>query len=329
VKRTAPRPRKRGALRRVGRALAYGASIPERTVRVVAAAAGGASRLATDTVLPRSFRRTNLYRFFIGNFQRFLIEDVGRVNGTYRGFSGKLPKDFLARKTVGDFVEAAGILALAYSPLWFFALISGAASGSRTFLDRVVEELKKDGHIHRKSRIKSAEELLKALEGASLATTVPFDQPPLSIKDLAGLRRRLSREYKKLFRRTRKTLPDALALWKRFLEVRRERKISFLKLSGVMSVASARAAGRATSALFRENVVRSYADSLGKVRRSGPGDFFAHAAQPYVQAIADAYKPRTPTVTERLLIRKKKKKPVKRRRASRSASSALPIVPMS
>src|SRR5688500_9732592 len=104
--RRAGRRKKTGALSRVGRVLAYGASLPERTVRAAAVVAGGASRLATDTALPRSFRRTNLYRFLVGNFQRFLIEQVGRVDGTYREFKEKLPKDFVARKSVGDVVEA-------------------------------------------------------------------------------------------------------------------------------------------------------------------------------------------------------------------------------
>jgi len=96
------RPPKVTVLGKVGRALAYTASLPERTIRSVAAATGGASRLATDTALPRSFRRTNLYGFLVGNFQRFLIEDVGRVKGAYPGLEGGLPKDFLARKSFGS-----------------------------------------------------------------------------------------------------------------------------------------------------------------------------------------------------------------------------------
>lgn len=323
MRRPAVRRRKPGTLRR---ALVYGASIPERTVRAAAAATGGASRLATDTALPRSFRKTDFYRFFVGNFQRFLIESVGGVKGTYRGSKGRLTKDFLARKTAGDVVEATAILALAYSPLWFFALVSGAAQGSRSFLERVVAELKKDGKLPGNARIRSAEDLLRSLERASLATTVPFDLPPLRLKDVGELRRRIASEYKALARSTRKAVPDVEALWKRLLEVRRKGGLSFLRLTGGMTVAGAKAAGRATGSLFREKVIRSYSASLGKVKRAGFGPFFASAARPYLRAVGRAFRAKTPTLTARLLTGRRR---ATRRRGSRAASSAPPTVPMS
>src|SRR5258705_4399417 len=146
---TRPRRRRRilSLLGKVGRALAYVASLPERAIHSTAAVRGGASRLASDITLPSALRRTPFYKFVIGNFQRFIIEGLGRVKGAYLDAEGRLPKDFLVRKTVGDFVEAAGIVAVHYSPLWFFALVGGAASGSRRFLKRVVRELKKDGAL--------------------------------------------------------------------------------------------------------------------------------------------------------------------------------------
>ena len=286
--------------------MAYGASLPERAIRAVAAATGGVSRLATDTALPRSFRRTNLFGFLVGNFQRFLIEDVGRVKGAYPHLAAGLPKDFLARKTVGDVVEAAGIVALRYSPLWFFALLSGAAAGSRIFLKRVVRELKKDGALPKEARIKTAEDLLAALQKASLATTVPFDQPPLKFRDLGDLRRRITRDYKRLYRTTRKSLPSPESLWKRLMKVRARQAIPFLRLSGAMTLAGARAAGKTSGKLFHERIVRSYAASIDEVKKEGFASYFASAARPYLGAVGGAFHPRTPTTTERLLTRRKK-----------------------
>ena len=286
--------------------MAYGASLPERAIRAVAAATGGVSRLATDTALPRSFRRTNLFGFLVGNFQRFLIEDVGRVKGAYPHLAAGLPKDFLARKTVGDVVEAAGIVALRYSPLWFFALLSGAAAGSRIFLKRVVRELKKDGALPKEARIKTAEDLLAALQKASLATTVPFDQPPLKFRDLGDLRRRITRDYKRLYRTTRKSLPSPESLWKRLMKVRARQAIPFLRLSGAMTLAGARAAGKTSGKLFHEKIVRSYAASIDEVKKEGFASYFASAARPYLGAVGGAFHPRTPTTTECLLTRRKK-----------------------
>ena len=304
--RPARRRRKPTLLGQIGGALVYTASLPERTIRSVAAAAGGVSRLATDTALPRSFRRTNLYGFLVGNFQRFLIEDVGRVRGSYAGLKGNLPGDFLARKTVGDVVETAGIVALRYSPLWFFALISSAASGSRLFLKRVVRELKKDGAIPPDARIGSAEDLLKALEKASLTSTIPFDQPPLSFRHLGDIRRRMTREYKHVYRTTRKALPSPEALWKNLMKVRTKHAIPFLKISGAMTLAGARAAGRTSGKLFNEKIIRSYAASLDEVKKEGFAAYFASAARPYFGAMSGAFDPATPTTTGRLLTRRKK-----------------------
>lgn len=307
------------------RTLAYGASLPERTLRAAAAAAGGVTKLASDTALPRSVRRTNLFRFFLGNFQRFLIEEVGRVQGAYKGSSGKLARNFLARKTVGDVVEAVGIVALKYSPLWFFALLSGAAHGSRAFLRRVVRELKKDGTLPAKVRIRTPQQLLRALERASLASTVPFDQPPLSFRDLGDLRRRMGREYGGLFRATRKALPRPEDLWRRMKQVRLKAGISFLRMSGTMALAGAKAAGKTSGGLFREKIVESYADSLDTVRKKGFRKFFAAASRPYLRAIGGAWHPETPTTTERLL----NGHVLKRRRRPRPASSGPPTAPTS
>ena len=305
---TRPRRRRRilTLLGKVGRALAYVASLPERAIHSAAAVGGGASRLATDITLPSALRRTPFYTFVIGSFQRFIIEGLGRVKGAYHDPDGRLPKDFLVRKTVGDFVEAAGIVAVHYSPLWFFALVGGAASGSRRFLKRVVRELKKDGALPPDARIDSAENLLKALEHASMKSTLPFDLPPLSIGDLADLRRQLSREYRHLYRTTRESLPSPEALWRRMMRVRAREAIPFLRLSGALAFSGARAAGRVSGKLFRRNVVHSYATSLADVRKEGYAAFFAREALPYLRATAAAFKPGESTLTERVLTRKRK-----------------------
>jgi len=304
------RPRRRGRilpfLGKVGRALAYVASIPERVIHSAAAVGGGASRLATDVTLPAALRGTPFYKFVLGSFQRFIIEGLGRVKGAYHDPDGRLPRDFLVRKTVGDFVEAAGIVAVHYSPLWFFALVGGAASGSRRFLKRVVRELKKDGALPPDAQIDSAEKLLKSLERASMRSTLPFDLPPLSLRDLADLRRRLSREYRHLYRTTRESLPSPESLWRRMMRIRAREAIPFLRLSGALSLSSARAAGRVSGQLFRRNVVRSYATSLADMRKEGYAAFFAREARPYFKATAGAFKPGEPTLTERILTGRRK-----------------------
>jgi hypothetical protein len=147
------------------------------------------------------------------------------------------------------------------------------------------------------AQIGSAEDLLKALERASMKSVLPFDAPPLSLKDLNSLRREISGEYRRLYRTTRKSLPSPEALWRRLMKVRARDSVPFLRLSGALALSAGKVSGR----LFREKVVRSYAASLEEVRKAGFAAYFASAARPYAEALAGAFKPRRLTTTERLL----------------------------
>ena len=131
----------------------YELSLPERSIRALSATLGGLSKLLTDTLLPRSFRKTSLYWYLVGNTQRYLIADLGGVRQPGR----KAPKQYLLRKGVGNVAEAAGIVAFRFSPLWFFALVDDASCGAKGFLRRVVSILKKDGTLPRAAKIDSAE----------------------------------------------------------------------------------------------------------------------------------------------------------------------------
>ena len=63
------------ALRNFG----YLLSLPERTVRSLAAVAGGTTTLLTDALFPDALRGTTLYRIFVGDAQRFIISKVAQV----------------------------------------------------------------------------------------------------------------------------------------------------------------------------------------------------------------------------------------------------------
>ena len=55
--------------------------------------------------------------------------------------------DFVARKTVGNFVEMAGLATLHVSPMMLLAVVSDIAYGSQTYLNEITEELKREGVI--------------------------------------------------------------------------------------------------------------------------------------------------------------------------------------
>src|SRR6266480_4637958 len=80
-------------------------SVPERLLRAISALACGALRETGEVVLPHRVRRTRLYQSLVDSTLRFMIEQVGRVEGAYSDDQGELPKDFLIRRTAGNSIE--------------------------------------------------------------------------------------------------------------------------------------------------------------------------------------------------------------------------------
>ena len=94
----------------------YLLSLPERVVRSTSALAAGLLREIGNVTLPAAVRRTRLYQTMVEATLRFLIEQVGEVEGTYPA-EGKLAENFLLQRTVGDGIDFAGVLAFHASPV--------------------------------------------------------------------------------------------------------------------------------------------------------------------------------------------------------------------
>ena len=78
----------------------YILSLPERVVRSLGALSGGLLHEIGNVALPASVRRTTLYHTMVGVTLRFLIEEVGQVDGIYSTEApaeGSWPNDFSCR----------------------------------------------------------------------------------------------------------------------------------------------------------------------------------------------------------------------------------------
>src|SRR5262249_40224954 len=73
-------------------------SLPERALRSVTALAAGLLREIGEVAIPKTIRRGQLYRNMVDATLRFLIEQVGGVEGVYPT-EEKLAEDFLLRRT--------------------------------------------------------------------------------------------------------------------------------------------------------------------------------------------------------------------------------------
>ena len=94
---TLPARKRRKAVTRTAR---YLISLPERLFRSGAALAGGLIRQLGDVTLPAAVRRTKTYQTMVDIALRFMIEQVGQVEGVYPT-GGELANNFLMRRTAG------------------------------------------------------------------------------------------------------------------------------------------------------------------------------------------------------------------------------------
>src|SRR5262245_56889190 len=88
----------------------YALSVPERLVRSASALSAGLVREVAEVVLPIGVRRGRLYMNLVDATLKFMIEEVGQVDGVYPA-EEKLAKDFLLRRTVGNGIDVMGMLA--------------------------------------------------------------------------------------------------------------------------------------------------------------------------------------------------------------------------
>jgi hypothetical protein len=163
--------------------LGYALSVPERTLRAVAAGLGGLLFEAAQVLLPGWLRRSRLYRAIVAGTLRLAIELVG-------GATGVLPADEVTaqelakRKAAGTGIEMAGLVLVGWSPLWLFAATADLTGGTRTYLRALVSELRRDGLLQEGTDIASVDDLLDTLEDTSGLVAESLDVPPLNVDDL-------------------------------------------------------------------------------------------------------------------------------------------------
>ena len=270
-------------------------ALPERLVRAVAAAGGGAIHETAELVLPRLVRRSRLYEATAKNLLRITVELVGGVERRPEAIAGEFESSatrLAVRKGAGNVVELGSILAFGFSPLWLLAGAADVTRGTRVYLDVLVEELKEAGVLAREAELASVDELLAALEGASGTTARLIDIPPLEAE---GLKRTLAD-----LRKDVAGLPspsELSAVYTALIhEADREQK-SLLEVSVGMGLAFFNAA----RSVGRQHVLDPYKEDLQPVRDEGFGAYARRVGRPYADAVGRHLDLRTATLTERAL----------------------------
>src|SRR5450432_2689569 len=162
----------------------YILSLPERAIRSLGALSGGLLREIGNVVLPASIRRTTLYSTMVDVALRFLIEEVGQVEGVYPS-EGRLAENFLLKRTASHGIELLGILAFHASPIWVLAALADATGGGRKLILEIADALKEEGLLPRDTRFETMDQILDGLEKTSGHLATALNLPPV---DIPGLR---------------------------------------------------------------------------------------------------------------------------------------------
>jgi hypothetical protein len=298
---------------------AYLLSLPERVVRSLAALSGGLLRELGTVALPASVRRTALYRTMVDVTLRFLIEEVGKVEGVYDPdpeMHQQLAEDFLLKRGASHGIEILGILAFNASPVWVLAALADIAGGSRTLIGEIAAALHEEGLLGT-GHFETLEQVLEGLEKTSGRLAGTLNLPPVNVR---GLRREWERLREAAQDIPPKNIPAVAAVervWRHMQESAREQGLPVFAVSSLMAVSTvthlpdrvlklsraARSAARRTGKVLGENILDHYTQTLADISRKGFGAYWAAEFRPYLRAAAEQFGPDRQSLTEKLLTR--------------------------
>ena len=291
-------------------------TLPERLVRSIVGLGAGVAREVGDLALPQSVRQSRLYQNLVDTTLRFLIEQVGEVEGVYQS-DEKLADDFLARRTVGNAVEALGIVAFRASPVWVLAALADVCGLGRHLIPEIAAALKEQKLLDADTDFSSVDQLLDGLERTSGRVAETINTPPLDVPALREEWRAIREEARSLAPERLPTGESLVALWTELKSesARQDKSIfetsSMLALSAVRALpqgarwlgASAVAGAAKTGQVLAASLLEQYRATLREVQEIGYTEYATRQLRPYVRAAASQFAPGKSTLTGRLLDR--------------------------
>src|SRR2546426_4012961 len=161
----------------------YLLSLPERVLRSATALASGLLREIGEVTIPRTIRRSQLYQNLVEATLRFLIEQVGQVDGIYPT-EEKLTEDFLVRRAAGNGIELIGILTFRASPVWVLAALADASGAGRFLVREITTSLKAENLLDQGAEFETVDDMLVGLEASAGRLATNVNMPPLDVKSL-------------------------------------------------------------------------------------------------------------------------------------------------
>lgn len=297
----------------------YVVSLPERVLRSLSALAGGAVHEVGEVVLPVGLRRSRLYNSLVESTLRFLIEQIGEVQGAYPK-DDAFPDDFLIRSAAGNVVGIAGLAVFSVSPVWVFAALSDIAGAGRGLIAEIAEALQKDGLLERGPAFENVDQLLDGLERTTARLANAANIPPLNVATLREEWTQLRREASRM---PRALIPSSDRLWSQWRELKQEAAVqgrSIIEISSIMAVSAVRQlphnalwlsnatwiGTRRTGEVMTRVLLDHYRTTLVDIHKTGYVRYWLREFRPYFTGALRQFLPERVSATERLIERRRK-----------------------
>jgi hypothetical protein len=291
----------------------YLLSLPERLIRSVLGLGAGVAREVGEVALPDGVRHSRLYQNLVDATLRYLIEQVGGVEGVYRHDTA-LPDDFLARRTAGNAVELLGIVAFQASPVWVLAALADVCGLGRQLIPEMADALKAQGLLEQDTEFTGVDQMLDGLERTSSRLAATINAPPL---DVAGLRKEWNDIRQEARRLQPANLPSPETIGRMWAELKTEserqdqsifRTSSLMAVSAVRAVpdgvrwfsASAQAGAARGGHVVAAALLDHYRETLHEIRQVGYVAYAGRQLRPYLRACVAQFSPKRRTLTQRL-----------------------------
>jgi hypothetical protein len=291
----------------------YLLSLPERVLRSATGLTAGLLRELSDVAIPRSVRRTRLYFNLVDSTLRFLIEQVGEVEGAYPADT-KLAEDFALRRAAGNGIEMVGILAFRASPVWVMAALADLSGAGRHLVREIARELQRNQLLEPDTTFETVDQILNGLEDFSARTATTINTPPL---DVGELRKEWNALRQDAARIPTPAIGSLEEFWRELSEEARRQQRSIFVVSSVMTLAalatlperllwlsrSATVAARHTGVLLGDALLSHYRATLGAIHQEGLLAYWTRQYKPYLKAAARQFALQRRSATERFFER--------------------------
>jgi len=288
---------------------AYMLSLPERALRSATALSAGLLREIGEVSIPRSVRQGQLYKNLVESTLRFLIEQVGQVEGVYPTVD-KLSEKFLVRRAAGNGIELIGILTFHVSPVWILAALADATGAGRFLISEIADSLKAEGLLARDGVFNTVDQMLDGLESSAGRLASAINTPPLDVSTLRMEWARMRRDLSNIPPKNLPSLDDIRSVWGEMNQVAKQQNRSLFELSAVMAISDlpkvARIAMRKTGSVTAAFFIHHYQTTLKKIRETGYVNYAVSQYRPYFYAAVTQFAPGRQTFSERVLRRRKK-----------------------